>query len=136
MSDELNQLELEISRIRLAKEQLELREAIQREERKRKIGVGADRVISFGVAAAQSSVSAIAKQAESEPISGVKIVIRYSIAIAIFYGVLFSVNLLGDGKNPWLIVLTVVALVVSGAFALSATILLLKKLLQTVFRRG
>ncbi|MFC7286460.1 hypothetical protein ACFQPC_00270 [Herminiimonas glaciei] len=136
MSDELNQLELEITRIRLAKEQLELREAIQREERKRKIGVGADRVISFGVAAAQSSVAAIAKQAESEPISGVKIVIRYSIAIAIFYGVLFSVNLLGDGKNPWLIVLTVVALVVSGAFALSATILLLKKLLQIVFRRG
>lgn len=123
MSDELQQLELEIAKVRLAKEESELRAAILREERLRKMGAGAEKSIDFGNSAGMDSTPAIAKHAEGKPNREVKIVIYYAVAIAILYGLLYLE--LWKIESPWEISLIVAALILSGALGLFATILLL-----------
>lgn len=68
MSDELKRLEVELAKVRLAKEQLELQDARQRPERRQRVADGADRLIGAGRSAAQSSAAAIAQRTPSTPV--------------------------------------------------------------------
>ena len=114
MSDELKKVEIEIAKVRLAKEQLELRDAVNRAERRQRVSDGADRLIGAGRSVAQISAAAIAQRT------------FYGLAIVLFITYLAG---LPESKSNAL----VVAFFASAALALYATVLLLKKLLQLVF---
>ncbi len=123
MNDEIHKLELEIAKVRLAKEESELRTAILREERLRKSGARAEKAVDSGISTATSYTSAIAIHALNKPHREVRIVIYYSVSIAIAYGLLYLD--LWKINSPWEISLVIAALSVSGASGLLATILLL-----------
>lgn len=126
MSDELKKVEIEIAKVRLAKEQLELRDAVNRAERRQRVSDGADRLIGAGRSVAQISAAAIAQRTPLAPVAWAKIFTFYGLAIVLFITYLAG---LPESKSNAL----VVAFFASAALALYATVLLLKKLLQLVF---
>lgn len=128
MSDELKRLEVELARVRLAKEQLELRDALQRAERKQRIADTADTLVDAGRRAAKSSAAAVAQRTPSAPVAWSKIVVIAGLALLLFATYLAG---LPESKSN----LLVVAFFAAAALGLYALVLLLKKLLQLTFHR-
>jgi hypothetical protein len=127
MSDELKRLEVELAKVRLAKEQLELRDAVQRSERRQKLTNGADKIIDIGRSAANSSVEALSQRTPKMPVPLGKVLTYYGIAVVLLFAYFAG---LPESKENALIL----AFFASVASAGYGTFLLLQKLLQFVFR--
>lgn len=128
MSDELKRLEIELAKVRLAKEQIELREAVERVQRKQRLADSADKIIEVGRAAAQGSAAAIAQRTPTASVAWSKILTFGALAFLLF--IVYVAGLPESKSNALL-----VAFIISAAFGLYAAALLLKKLLQLVFHR-
>jgi hypothetical protein len=127
MSDELKRIEVELAKVRLAKEQLELRDALQRAERKQKLADGADKILNTGRSAVHSSAAAIAQRTPKAPVPWGRVFAVYGVALVLF--VVYATGLPESKSNA-----LAVAFFASLAFAGYGTLLLVQKLLQLLFR--
>ena len=123
MSDELKRLEIELAKVRLAKEQLELHDALKRAERHQAISEGTAKVVEVGRSAAHNSAAALSDRTSRTPVPWTKVFGYYALSAALF--AIYVAGLPESKRN-----LVVIAFFASCAVALLATYLLLKKLIQ------
>lgn len=125
MSDELKRLEIELAKVRLAKEQLELHDALKRAQRKQVISDGTAKVVNASRNAAHNSSAALSDRTSRTPVPWANIFGYYVLSAVLF--AVYAAGLPESKRN-----LLVIAFFASCAIALLATYLLLKKLIQVV----
>ena len=126
MSDDLKKIEIEIAKVRLAKEQLELRDALRRADRKQRIEDRVAKVLSGSKAAARATAGGIAELTPRQVVSWSKVFFQFVVAGSAF---LVYASGLPESKNNAL----VGAFFLGAAFALYGAILFVKKVLQLIF---
>lgn len=126
MDNELKKLEVELAKVRLAKEQLELRDALKRAERRQNLAGGAERIVAAGVSVARSAAIGIADKTPRTPVAWRHVFTQLAVAAALF--IIYVIGL-PDSKNNLLLV----AFFASVAFAGYGTFLFTKKVFQVVF---
>ena len=125
MNEELKQLEIELAKVRLAKEQLELRDALKRAQRQQAISDKTEKVVAVGRNAAHNSSVALSDATSRTPVPWKNVFVYYTLSAALFA---IYVAGLPDSKHN----MFVIAFFASCAVAILATNLLLKKLIQLV----